>query len=170
MAVRLASLVTMPRSQRPARTYTTDALTRTVRIAALVAAVAVAGWVLLLYPAMPQTVPTHFDVTGTPDAWGDKSSVLALVAVSVVLPAALGWLSTKPRWFNLPVPITEENAQRLYREGERMLVWMMVPIVALFAGIALSLVGMPVAPLPWIGGAGMLAVLAVGIVRMLRAA
>lgn len=160
----------MPKSQRPARTYTTDALTRVVRIAAVVAVVAVAAWLLLSYPAMPQTVPTHFDATGAADAWGDKSSVLLLTALFVALSVGIAWLSAKPRWLNLPVHITEANAQDIYREGERMMVWMLVPFALLFAGIACSQVGMPIAALMWAGTAGMLVVIIVGIVRLLRAA
>lgn len=159
----------MPKSQRPGRTYVTDVVTRAVRILALLATAAIAGWLLLLCPALPQVVPTHFDASGTADAWGDKSSVLLLAALLFTLSTGIAWLSTKPRVFNYPVPVTESNAQRVYREGERMLVWLLVPMAALFAGIAGAQASLPTAPLLWVGMAGMLIVLAVGVVRLLRA-
>lgn len=159
----------MPKPQRPARTYRTDAPTRVVRIVALLAMAAIAGWLLLLYPALPQVVPTHFDASGTADAWGDKSNVLLLVAVFPALSLGIAWLSTKPRLFNYPVRLTTSNPQRVYREGERMLVWLLVPMAVLFAGVAMSQASLPIAPLLWIGTGGMLIVVAVGIVRLLRA-
>lgn len=159
----------MPKSQRPARTYVTDPVTRAVRILALLANAAVAAWLLLQYPALPQVVPTHFDASGTADAWGDKSSVLLLVALFLTLAVAIAWLSTKPRMGNYPARVTSSNAQRVYREGERMLVWLLVPMAALFAGIVGSLASLPAAPLLWVGMAATLLVIAIGIVRLLRA-
>lgn len=160
----------MSRSQRPPRTYVTDPVTRAVRVLGLVAIAAVAAWLLLRYPALPQTVPTHFGPDGQADAWGDKSSVLLLVPLMVALGALIAWASTKPRWFNLPVPVTEQNAQRLYREGERMLVWMLPAIALLFAGIAMSTVGLAGGPLAWIGVAAMVVAMLIGLVRTFRAA
>lgn len=159
----------MPKSQRPARTYVTDPVTRAVRILALLVTAAIAGWLLLRYPSLPQVVPTHFDASGTADGWGDKSSVLLLIAVFLALSVGIAWLSTKPRVFNYPVQVTASNAQPVYREGERMLVWLLVPMSALFAGISGSQASLPAAPLLWAGMAGMLIVIAVGIVRLLRA-
>lgn len=159
----------MPKSQRPARTYVTDPVTRAIRILALLVTAAIAGWLLLQYPALPQVVPTHFDASGTADAWGDKSNVLLLIAVFLALSVGIAWLSTKPRVFNYPMRVTPSNAQPVYREGERMLVWLLVPMSALFAGISGSQASLPVAPLLWAGMAGMLIVIPVGIVRLLRA-
>lgn len=159
----------MPKPRRPARSYATDALTRAVRVVALLFVVGIAGWLALRYPSLPDIVPTHFDISGTPDGWSDKSSVLLLVAVFPALSVGIGWLSTKPRLLNYPVPITESNAQRVYREGERMLVWLLVPMAALFAGIALSQASLPGTPLLWVGTGGILIVIAVGVVRLLRA-
>ncbi|WP_405216017.1 DUF1648 domain-containing protein [Agrococcus sp. Ld7] len=169
----------MPRTVRPARSYATDPVTRALRILAILAVAAIAAWMLAQYPALPETVPTHFDAAGRPDGWGSKSSVLWLALVMAALTALLAWLSTKPRWANYPVQLTEQNAQRVYREGERMLVWMLWPIALLFAGLALLTVGsasaMVGAILPGqvalaLGFAGMLVVVTVGIVRLVRAA
>ncbi|WP_347754360.1 DUF1648 domain-containing protein [Agrococcus sp. ProA11] len=160
----------MPRPQRPTRSYATDPLTRAVRVVALVGVASIAVWLLLLYPALPQRVPTHFDAGGTADAWGDKSNVLLLIAVFVVMSGAIAWLSTKPHWANYPAAVTPSNAQRLYREAERMLAWLLVPIAVLFAGIALSQLSVPAAPLLLLGTGGLLAVTAIGVARLLRAA
>ena len=40
-------------------------------------------YIAFTYRAMPQRVPTHFDVNCQPDAWGDKSTFLTVLAVSM---------------------------------------------------------------------------------------
>ena len=44
-----------------------------------------AAYALLAYPAMPQTVPTHWGADGAVDGWGDKAGTLVMAAVPLVL-------------------------------------------------------------------------------------
>lgn len=44
-----------------------------------------AAYVLLAYPAMPQTVPTHWGADGAVDGWGDKAGTLLMAAMPLVL-------------------------------------------------------------------------------------
>ena len=129
------------RSSRPPRTYTTDPVTRGIRRAALAGVAMIALWVAFSYPSMPAMDPTHVNSAGEGDATGDRSGILVMTAVMGGLAVLLAWLSTKPRSLNYVTDITVENAQFVYREGERMLVWMMVPLVALYLGFVLETVG-----------------------------
>ena len=47
------------------------------------------AYVLLAYPAMPQTVPTHWGVDGTADGWDSKGSTVFMGAVLPLLVLAL---------------------------------------------------------------------------------
>ena len=118
---------------------------------------------------MPEVVPVHFSVTGEADGWGSRSSVLWLAGGGVVLIGLIAWLSCKPNIFNYPMPITEHNAQAIYREGERMMVWLVAMVVAVFAGIAMLSAGVPGGLMLTASLVGMPVVLIVGVVRMLRA-
>jgi hypothetical protein len=158
----------MPPRTRPARTFETGPVTRILRLAALVAVGAIAASLVVRYPSMPELVPTHFGAGGEPDAWGSKASVLWLAGIMVVMTALVALLSARPRWCNYPTPVTEENAQRLYREGERTLVWLLVALTVVFGGLA-HLVGGGGVVLLGLGLAGVLASTAAGIVRMLGA-
>src|SRR5699024_8627126 len=82
------------RTPRPARTFTTGPWTRWIRRIALLLIVGTAGWVLLSYSSLPSAVPTHFDLRGEPDAFGDRASALWLVGVMTATGALCGWLST----------------------------------------------------------------------------
>lgn len=124
---------------RPARTYTTGNVTRALRVLAWAAVAGVAAFVGLTYDSVPDTVPLHFAVTGEADDWGPKWTIWALVGVTIMLVGLLTWLSTRPRWLNYPIGITETNAQHLYREGERMLVWISLAVAVVFWGAILTI-------------------------------
>lgn len=49
-------------------------------------------WVvtLYIYSKLPETIPTHFDMTGKPDTWGDKSSFFTLPLFATILPVTHG--------------------------------------------------------------------------------
>ncbi|WP_026374362.1 DUF1648 domain-containing protein [Agrococcus lahaulensis] len=151
---------------RPARTYATGAGTRALRILALLCVAAITLWLLLRYTALPETIPTHFDATGEADAFGSRSSVLLLAGVMVVLAALLAWLSTKPRHLNYLAHLTDENAQRVYREGERLLVWLLAALVPIYLGLLLSMLGGPGTALVVGGLVAMPVLVLVGAVRM----
>lgn len=61
------------------------------------------------YPALPATIPTHFNFRGLPDGWGDKNSIFAFPILSTFFYALLTFatillaISQDPRRFiNLP--------------------------------------------------------------------
>lgn len=153
---------------RPRRTYATGWVTRVLRWLALLGMLAVTIVVLRRYPDLPQVVPTHFGAGGEVDDVGPRWSVLVLVGVMWVLVVGVGWLSARPRILNYPAEVTETNAQRLYREGERMLVWLMVALVVLSGGLVAGVLGEGGGALVWLGLGGCVVAAVVGIVRALR--
>ena len=159
-----------PISPRPTRTTTAGPFTRVLRWVGILGALAITVWVLVAYPGLPETIPTHFDITGTADAWGSKSSILVLGGVMMLLSAGLALLSTEPRVFNYPLIVTEHNAQAVYREGERMMVWMLLSMQLIYAGLISSAMrGGGGGALLLIGLAAILGSVVVGIVRLVRA-
>lgn len=156
---------------RPARTYVTGKWTRGLRIGALGVAGISAASILIGYAFLPETIPTHLDFAGRPDGWGHKSSVLVILGILGATIAGSIWLSHHPRVFNYPVPITEFNAQAVYRVGEQTMVWVSLGCALLLAGASTSMVmamnanGFVVAGLVCLAGG-----VIVGIGRMIGAA
>lgn len=76
---------------------------------------------LLYYSKLPSTIPQHYNASGEPDAFGNKSTVWILpilaFAVYSILTAALKYSHR----FNFPYEITEENAERQYKNSVLML-------------------------------------------------
>lgn len=48
----------LPTSERPARTPATGPITATLRVTALLAALAITIWILIAYAGLPETIPT----------------------------------------------------------------------------------------------------------------
>ena len=88
----------------------------------------------------------------------------------MLLSAGLALLSTKPRAFNYPLVVTEHNAQAIYREGERMMVWLLLSMQLIYVSLVRSvLLAGDGGVLLILGMAAMLGSVVVGIVRLVRA-
>ena len=161
--------MTFSTPSRPRRTYETGVGTRILRVLALLGWLGVTIVVLRRYPELPATIPTHVGLGGEADAVGPRWSILVLLGVFWLMIAALTWLSRRSAAFSYPVEVTAENAQRVYREGERQMVWVNLTLVPVGAGVALLALGDDAVALVWSGLALMVAVLVVGVVRAVRA-
>lgn len=157
-------------SVRPARTFVTGPVTKGLRLFALVASLVITAWLLVRYPSLPDVVATHVDVAGQADDWGPRWSVLVLAGVMLLMSLGVGALSTRPRSFNYPMEITASNAQAVYREGERVLVWTLLGLQMIYLGIAGSMLGTGGSPIAVVGLVALAAALIIGILRMVRAA
>jgi uncharacterized membrane protein len=152
-------------------TTTSGPVTKALRWLGVLVALAITVWLLVAYPELPATVPTHFDATGTADGWGPRSSVLVLAGVMLVLSVGIALLSARPRILNYPVIVTDHNAQAVHREGERLMVWTLLALQVLYLALAGAVIlGGSATALFVIGLAALLGAVAVGIVRVLRAA
>jgi uncharacterized membrane protein len=55
-----------------------------------VTGLAVLGWTWRLYPLLPERIPTHFGITGAPDAWSQRSLASALMLPLLTLVVGIG--------------------------------------------------------------------------------
>ncbi len=157
------------RQIRPAPDYVTGSVTRGLRLASVLGIVALTIYILVRYPSLPEIVPIHFNFSGEADGFGARSSLLWLAAVMFGMGALITWLSTKPNVFNYPAEITEANAQRLYREGERMMVWALAGLAVVYLGIVLQTFADAGAAVLVVGMVGLLGSTLAGLVRMVIA-
>lgn len=155
--------------ERPPRSYETGAVTKMIRIAAVALTAASIITALVLFPSLPETIPTHFGPSGEADGWGPRGTIFGLLAISAVVVGGMTVLSRYPRTFNYLQVITEANAQQAYREGERTIVWTTASCALLFASITFASVFQVNLGLWFLPGAlGVLASCVIGIVRMTK--
>ncbi|MBI2298176.1 MAG: DUF1648 domain-containing protein [Armatimonadetes bacterium] len=82
----------------------------------LLTVVAAAGWILVHYAALPALVPSHFGLSGWPDAYAGKATLFVLPGIVLGLDLLLGLLGRHPEWGNYPVEVTEHNRARLHSQ------------------------------------------------------
>lgn len=106
-----------------------DKITEVVAISVLVA-----FWLYTLgsYKTLPEVIPTHFVADGQADGFGLKWTILTLPLIGLLFYIGLTVLGRYPHKFNYPVPITQNNAEKLYRSGAQMLRVMKLMLLILF--------------------------------------
>jgi uncharacterized membrane protein len=90
--------------------------------------------------ALPQRVPTHFDIAGQPNAWGSPTGLFLLPAIAAGVYLLITAGALFPATFKYPIRVTEENRPRLEALSRRMLAWLKLDLICLFAWIEWNIV------------------------------
>ena len=83
--------------------------------------------------ALQHVASSHFGLSGRPDAYSGKASLLALPIIAVVFTMFALALLPFPHVFNYPVQITPANAAQMYRFGRGVLLAVDLLMVGSFA-------------------------------------
>ncbi len=86
-------------------------------------------------------IPVHFDISGDPDGFGDRSDLLLLFGLSAVLYAGLTVLSLYPEKYNYPWPIAPEDAHRQYERGSLFVQFLKLAGAWLFCLLSMKSMG-----------------------------
>lgn len=95
--------------------------------------------------------------------------MFVIVGLLAALIGATSWLSTRPQVLNFPVIVTEANAQQIFRESERMMVWVSASLFIVYLGTAISTWGGYGAPAFIVGILGLALATIIGVKRTLTA-
>ena len=162
----------MNRARREAFCGTEDTLyQRVLEILApvlLLCAVTVIG---VRWRALPQSIPTHFDLRGEPDAWGGKGNLFLLPGLGLLLDGAFALALRFPQSWNMGIRKTPQNAPYLYRATRTMMAELRFFIALWLSVFAVSLALSPDRLSPWIAWGlpwGMLVPTVVYLIRILR--
>ncbi len=80
---------------------------------------------------LPDIIPTHFNFSGVPDSFGSKFTILLLPILLTIFYIAFSLLSRVPQFYNYPVEITKENAERQYKNSRTMF-WCLLTEMSIF--------------------------------------
>lgn len=84
------------------------------------------------YSVMPQTIPTHFNLAGEADGFGEKETIFLMPIIGTLLFIVLSVVQQRPHTFNYLTEITSENAEKQYMNAVRMLRFLKVGLVIVF--------------------------------------
>ena len=98
-----------PRIRPPRRFW--DRVLETIAIIATILGILL---VFQAWPGLPDTIPIHFDAAGTADGFGPAGWIWLFPAIGIVMIPLMLFLRLFPWLTNLPIKITEENAEYQY--------------------------------------------------------
>ncbi len=90
------------------------------------------------YASLPETIPAHYNAKGEVDGWGDKSSVLLLYGICLVMYIGLTVLERYPQLYNYPVQITKDNIKIQYRLARTLITTLKLATTIIFMLIIAS--------------------------------
>ena len=105
---------------------------RLMDIIVLVVVVLHIVYVARSFSALPEIIPTHFDAHGQPDGHGSRAFIWVLPGVTAFLFVVLQLLSRYPHIYNYLVKITQENAEKQYRNAIKMIRLLNIVVQVLF--------------------------------------
>lgn len=109
-----------------------------LEIIAVLIILATAAFLLTRWPLIPEQIPGHYNAAGQVDRWGDRSEILALPAVGILLYGLLTVISCFPSLWNVPVTITEDNKPGVFSRMKTMLLVLKVEMLAVFGFLAVN--------------------------------
>lgn len=94
-------------------------------------------WVVLIlkYTNIPDTIPTHYNITGKPDGFGNKTTIFLLPILGTILFVGMTILNNFPHIFNYPTKITNQNAERQYTIATKLIRYLKFIIILTFSTI-----------------------------------
>lgn len=107
------------------------------------------GWLMLAtcwtlvfwsYGRLPHTIPSHFDASGEINGWSSRNTLFLLPLIGTVLFIGLRYLNKFPHKFNYLTRITESNALAQYTAATRMIRWLNLTILMVFALITWAMI------------------------------
>ena len=96
------------------------------------------SWVYLLfnYAEIPETIPTHYNLKGVADGFGEKSELFTLVGIGTGSFIVLYILNFFPHKMNHLAEITEENAAYHYTVAKKMIRFINLGMAITFSYLA----------------------------------
>ncbi len=96
--------------------------------------------ILFYWNKLSDTVPTHYDAEGTPDAYGSKMFVFFCPIVSFFLYLFMKFIEQHPVLWNIPVSTTSKNSDHIYLMTKNMLVTIRFILVINFFHISVQII------------------------------
>lgn len=81
---------------------------------------------------LPSVIPTHFDDSGNPNKWGNKSAFSAFYIKLAIFYITFTILSQFPHIFNYIIKISKENAMAQYQAARKFMICLKIEIIFIF--------------------------------------
>lgn len=123
--------------QKPRIKLTLSFWDRTLEKASIVLLLFFWGFTLFAYLKLPDIIPTHFNFKGIVDAYGNKFTLFMLPSIATIIYVVISILIRNPHVLNYPTAITSTNAAIQYSYATRLLRFIKIAILFIFAATSL---------------------------------
>ncbi|MHB8131723.1 MAG: DUF1648 domain-containing protein [Mobilitalea sp.] len=103
-----------------------------MEIAALLLILGEIIFVCVQWRLLPEKIPGHFNALGEIDRWGSKKEIIILPIIGGFLYIMLTVFAFLPKTWSLPVKITKENKEVLYRYARGLLISVKAESIGMF--------------------------------------
>lgn len=104
-------------------------------------------YLMICWPHLPQSLPSHYNFAGQPDAWSGKSNLLFLYAINFLTVGSMLVVSFFPKIWNVPVMVNEQNATKVYHHTRTLLCNCTLIIAVIFTWLQVySMLAKPLGP------------------------
>ena len=110
---------------------------RVVNCLCLIMLLSSLAYLVFNWSTIPDQIPGHYNGNGVIDRWGNKSELLIVYGVGVLMYIGLSVVEHFPKTWNTGVTITLQNRDRIYGLIKSMLVTMKLIIVVAFMFLTL---------------------------------
>ncbi|GFP78114.1 DUF1648 domain-containing protein [Clostridium fungisolvens] len=117
-------------NKRPILKIPYSNLERILEIISIASIIVVIGMLTACWDRIPQHIATHFGITGEPDGWGSKNTLLIMPIISIFFYVLLTTLSKFPHVFNYVVDINEINARDQYSNARKLMIFIKTELLA----------------------------------------
>ncbi len=99
------------------------------------------GWIFIIalwsipiisYNQLSDIIPTHFNLKGEVDGYGEKWTIFLVASIATILFLAMSYLNKFPHRFNYLTVITKDNALRQYTIATRVIRFLKLLMLAIF--------------------------------------
>ena len=131
---------------------TTEAMI--LEVVFVLTAILVWGIIIWMIHQAPDIVPTHFDVSGKPNAYGSPVGIAIPCIIMTIAGVGLMVLAYFPRFINMPVKITNIHQVELTIRSTRIAA---ITLLLLALAAVYTMLGMPTpSPIPILATIGLL--------------
>jgi len=130
--------------------------------AALLALGGMFAWLLIHWGTLPESVPSHYNAAGEPNAWSPKASMWLLPVVGAGLYALISVIGGMNRLWNLPAGV-DRNVSEVQAVVLRLLAVVKVGVMAIFAYVSWTGINVALGRAEGLGAAFLPVVLAVTV-------
>lgn len=94
----------------------------------------IAFWIMTIvaFDSLPESIPIHYNGKGEVDNYSPKTSIFLLPIIGTFLFAILTLLNKHPESFNYNAKITEDNAEKQYKNTTRMIRFLKFMVLMVF--------------------------------------